>query len=131
MQKHLHREFPKLVKLFLDLVFPLQSTVHKRYDDIHFRRMACEDSDCCYCTAIVATENNIVMVKCLNKEDPRSTENAMKDCWNHPQVRLVGSSALTWDYGSVHPTVTEEQKSGKVELCRHMFENLTEAGQIG
>ena len=55
--------------------------------------MAFEDSGRCYCSAIVATENSIAMVKCLNKEDPHSTENEMKDCWNHPSV-------LTWDYRS-------------------------------
>ena len=32
---------------------------------------------------------------------------------------------------AVHPTVTEEQKRGRAEVCRHMFEKLTEAGQIG
>ena len=32
---------------------------------------------------------------------------------------------------AVHPTVTEEQKRGRAELCRHMFKNLTEVGQIG
>ena len=93
--------------------------------------MTCEDSGRCYCTAIVATENNIAMVKCLNKEDPHSTENEMKDCWNHPQVRLVDPLSSPGTTEAVHPTVTEEQRSGRAELCRPMFEILTEAGQIG
>ena len=61
--------------------------------------MACDDSGRSYCTVIVATENNVAIVKCLNKEDPRNTKNEMKDCWNHPQVRL-DPSVLTWDYRS-------------------------------
>ena len=89
--------------------------------------MACDDSGRSYCTVIVATENNIAIVKCLNKEDPSNTKNEMKDCWNHPQVTL--SSPGTTE--AVHPTVTEEQKRGRAELCRHMFKNLTEVGKIG
>ena len=45
------------------------------------------------------------------------------------KVVLTLSSSGTTE--AVHPTVTEEQKRGRAEVCRHMFEKLTEAGQIG
>ena len=77
----------------------------------------------------VATEQNVAKVKCLIKEDPRMTENEMKDSFyllSASLNRIFRHHLDVWKLCArwVPHQLTEEQKRGRVERCLHMLQQF-------
>ena len=105
---------------------PSRSMVYKWFKEFQFGRRSLEDSDRHGRPISVTTDGNVNDVKTLIKENPRITEDEIKDTLNLSSGSLdrilrchlcVRKRCARW----VPHQLTEEQKRGRIDWCLYML----------
>ena len=116
-EKSFHKCFQSLSDCFGDHS-PSWSTVHKWYKEFQFHKTTFEDSAHYGLFVTVTTEQNVATVKCRMTEEPRITENEIRNnfnrssgCWNRIFRHHLGEwkRCALW----VPHQLPEEQRRGR------------------